>query len=93
MVKLAELIHSGSSSRDSLTVHHTGTSKIPYVRVRAKDGKIYRVIKQNPDKDSKFAQMARNGAKICWILRENGIQLEYTGSGVINGQFIENMHG
>jgi len=42
----------------------------------------YRFIEQNPEKDSRWAEMARDGHEICWIFKQG----KYYGQ-VIDGMF------
>ncbi|HMF33728.1 MAG TPA: hypothetical protein VKK79_20050 [Candidatus Lokiarchaeia archaeon] len=46
------------------------------------EGEKYRVMEQNPNKASKWAEMARNGSQIAWIFKGGRYYAR-----VVDGQF------
>ena len=52
------------------------------------DVKGYRIIQQNPNTTTRFADAANRGFRITWVLKGK----MYTGQGTVNGRFFSNMH-
>jgi len=73
----------------SFPVQYTGHQQLRFVDIPTKSHGTLRFIEQNPAKSSFYAEMARCGEQIVWIVRMP--EFEYTGHGVIGGQFIEHM--
>lgn len=88
---LSGVIHSGAKVAQGRTgilrVNQFGRSGVKFVDV------TMRFIEQNPQKASQFAELARRGHKITWIVvpMENG-RMTYTNAGVIDGKYFDDMH-
>ena len=83
--KIAILVAEGIFSGKSTIVIENKSYKVKIFtksRLRYVDIEGYRIIEQNPDKDSKWAKMAREGKKIVWIFKGRGYYAR-----VVDGHF------
>lgn len=93
LIAISKALHDpGIDSINNLKINTFPQSGIRYARFRGNDGKVYRLVQQNPARNSRFAALAKQGHSISWLFQEDGMQLSYTNAGIIDDKFIKNMH-